>query len=411
MRKNQTEPTVSPASDRARGRALAFCARLILRVCAVGGIVLSVWVIVGSLWFPEWWYAAIWRGDFLNRGYLAYGWSYLLDSDRWLLLCMLLIAAVAAMYFYLRRGWFISIVDRVAPPSIIVFTALLAVDALFLHQPKYENKADLMERMSTPEFQALLDGAWTAKPSPSEIFPPVDFHYLDSTRVNGLYSEIEPDLIETERSISLSKKLAGSASVEAGAASLKGEAAKETEETSKFERSDASAERKCVLLMNFVLKNGTAHYFTTIRDFYGQRELSRVLEAGRIAYQEALKKTDPTTLTLVPPIDESPGKLSPEQRLAVAKRIEAWNQAFRKEARGFVVVDGTFRIARTDNNIVFEEEFSPRPQYIAFRLTLPAKLDADVFRDGARMRVFGDVIPSSNDMNTLTIHPVAIFNE
>lgn len=93
------------------------------------------------------------------------------------------------------------------------------------------------------------------------------------------------------------------------------------------------------------------------------------------------------------------------------KQIASWNQGFRKEARGFVIVDGRFHITRNNDGVVFEEEFSPQPDKIVFRFSLPSKFDSNVFHDGSRMRVFGDVIQGEDESTTLAIHPLAVFNE
>jgi hypothetical protein len=89
------------------------------------------------------------------------------------------------------------------------------------------------------------------------------------------------------------------------------------------------------------------------------------------------------------------------------------NDAFETVAtsQGFVVVDGVFHIMKNNGDVTFEEEFSPKPDKIVFRFTLPSKFDSTLFHDGTRMRVFGDVIEEENDPTVLTINPLAIFNE
>lgn len=106
-----------------------------------------------------------------------------------------------------------------------------------------------------------------------------------------------------------------------------------------------------------------------------------------------------------------PAVPTPDQRLAVMKQIAFWNQRFREEAQGFVIVDGRFHITRSNNSVVFEEEFSRRPDKIVFRFSLPARFDSDVFHDGFQMRVFGDVIQGGENSSIVAIHPLAVFNE
>lgn len=408
------------------------CSRLLLKVGAVGLSVLTIWVLVGSIWFPEWWYIAIWEGEASNTSYLAYGFIFLLDQEHSKLFFIVLVAAVVAVYLYLKRVQFRAIVNRFGVFVIIICFALLILDALYLRQPKFRAEALLVESV-TQSSQAIMNAF---KPQePPQILPPIDFFFIDDARVNDVFGEMEPELIETQKTISSKKNLSGSAGLRIGPTDLKGEIAKEGEEDSKYERNEISAKRRCIQLMNFVLKSGSGHYYTTASEFYGQQEWARISEAGRKAYRDADEgKLDPSKLTPLPPIEEplaaadaingaviaeanveiakaKLAKPTPEQRLAAIKQITSWNQEFRKEAQGFVIVDGRFHITRTNDSIVFEEEFSPQPDKIVFRFTLPVKFNSDVFHDGFKMRVFGDVIQGGDDSKILTIHPLAVFNE
>ena len=49
--------------------------QLLLRVFATAVFIGSVWVVVGSVWFPEWWYPVIWNGEILDWDYLLEGFS------------------------------------------------------------------------------------------------------------------------------------------------------------------------------------------------------------------------------------------------------------------------------------------------------------------------------------------------
>jgi hypothetical protein len=382
---------------------------------------------VGSIWFPEWWYIAIWEGEVINTPYLGDGFSFLLNQELSKLFLIALVAAIVTVYLYFKRTQFKAAIDRFGVYAIIICFALLILDTLYLRQPKFREEALLIESI-TRSGQAVLNAF---KPQvPPQILPPIDFFYIDDARVKDVFSEMEPELIETQRTISSKKTLGGSAGVEMGPAALKGEITKEGQESSKYERSENSAKRRCIEIMNFILKNGSGHYYTTAREFYLQQELARISEAARKAYQEAEEgKLDPSKLTPLQPIEEPLSAAdanwdaiaaraktelaapTPEQRLEAMKQIASWNQEFRQKARGFVIVDGRFHITRNNDSVVFEEEFSPQPDKIVFHFALPAKFDSDVFHDGFRMRVFGDVIQGGENSTILTIHPLAVFNE
>ena len=403
------------------------CSQLLLKIGAVGLSILTIWVLVGSVWFPEWWYIAIWEGEAIHTSYLAYGFSFLLDQERSRLFCIVLVAAIVTLYLYIKKTQFKTAIDRSCVPAIVICFALLTLDVIYLRQPRFRQEALLIESISRSS-QAMMN---IYKPQePPQILPPIDFFYIDDTHVNDVFGEMEPELIETQRTISSKKEISGSAGLRVGPADMKGEITKEGQESSKYERSESSAKRRCIEIMNFVLKNGSGHYYTTAREYYGQQEWARVSEAGRKAYQEASKgKLDPSKLTPLPSAEEMLASIvatdanieataraqlaepTPEQRLAAMKQIASWNQGFRQEARGFVIVDGRFHITRNNDSVVFEEEFSPQPDKIVFRFTLPSKFDSNVFRDGFRMRVFGDVIQGGENSSVLTIHPLAVFNE
>ena len=57
--------------------------------------------------------------------------------------------------------------------------------------------------------------------------------------------------------------------------------------------------------MNFVLKNGSGHYYTTAREFYGQQEWARISEAARKGYQKASAGFDPNNYAPVQPLEKT----------------------------------------------------------------------------------------------------------
>src|ERR1700733_12655827 len=49
--------------------------QVLMGTFAIAVLVGSVWVVVGSVWFPEWWYPVIWNGEILDWDYLLTGLS------------------------------------------------------------------------------------------------------------------------------------------------------------------------------------------------------------------------------------------------------------------------------------------------------------------------------------------------
>lgn len=376
---------------------------LFLRLFEGLGVLFTVWVIIGSIWTPYWWYPAISNGGLLDRQYLDFGWSSLIDNERGLLLLVIALVATLGLCIYRWRAKFISILDRIRVPAIIVCTALLMFDALLLHQPRYENGKIWMQLQSGIVTPSMLE--YRLAHLEPRVSPPVTFYYLDAVRINEIYSEIEPSLIETQRTVTVGNQKSGSAEIGGEAATLRAEIAKRNQETSRYVRSNISSERKCLQVINFSLDNGSAHYFTSMLDFYARTLLEQAYSVGKL-HVENQGPNEPVKVDARVLSDNSP-------KLSASDLRASWNEEFRREARGFVLVDGVFLIKRVKGTILFEEEFSQAPlqQRVVFRFSLPEKFDSDLLRNGYRMRVFGDVMQNSKDPAEITIDPVAILNE
>ncbi len=386
--------------------------RLLLRTGLVGLAAVTAGTVVGSIFYPEWWSHALWKGGLFNVRYLGDELAYLLDNELLIAFCAVLVLAAAAICLYFKRRWlnsFVALIDRIAIPAVIACLALLILTGLYLRQGKYRDPT-LLDQAMAGEPDALK---WlqSLEPKPRQFTAPIDFLYIDRDRVNGIYSEIQPALIEIQRMTSSSVKAGGTASVSAGPASISGDVTREGIESSKYEKSEGSAERKCIAIMNATLKDGSGHYYTTAQNFYTQQIWTDAVAAGRKGYEEAEKGYNPVNYAPIQPLSEERDKPSREQRLASETQLSLWFQQFHEEARGFVVVDGQFHVTRGVSDIVFEEEFSPPPRKSVFRFSIPIKFDTAVFQDGVKMQVFGAVVPGSDSPATLTIDPLAVFAE
>jgi len=338
--------------------------------------VLTVWVIIGSVWFPGWWSAAIFGGLLFNGPYWSFALEYLFVSEVWLMfgLAGLGLAAVAAGVLLPKVfARFFKVVDRWAILIVAICAFGLLVDIRFLYRSAEEWPARYFQEAFGMQNEHPLS-------PPEKILAPVDFYYLDPGRIADIYSEIEPALTEEKRTLSTERKLENSAGVDGGGVTLKAEASKRGEETSEFKRSDLTAARKCLDLMRFTLRSGLSHYYTSIFDFYTTRGT-----------------------------DRWGGFSVPKTQEELAKQMLVAREYFRQEAKGWVIVDGEFHISRVNGNTLFEEEFAPPPGRIVFRFKLPAQADSALYRDGNSIRVFGDVIQPLDKNGVVEIYPLAVF--
>jgi hypothetical protein len=374
---------------------LTSVARWLLRSVVLGGVVFTLWVVVGSIWYPGWWFAAILCGGLLNRSFLigdyfffSGGFKYLLEHQIWLFFCIAgisLAIVVAAVFFPEKRARFIKAVDRWSILIISFCAFSLFVNALILYMTVDRSNAEIWMNKLDDSYQP------PAETPRGTIYAPVDFIYVDGDRVAQIYSEIEPELVEQRRILSTEKKSGESVGIEVGGATLKAEASKRGQATSEYQRSESTASRKCIELMNFMLKNRSANYFTTKEEFYMRPEVSPV------RYLLVYGQVSPELKNLI------------EKQDSIAKERDGVDELFKREARNFVIVEGAFHISRTNGTIQFEEEFSPQPQRIVFRFTLPARADSELFRDGRIMRVFADVTQQLDNRGVIEIYPLAVF--
>src|ERR1017187_2015957 len=116
--------------------ALGTFARWSRRTIAFFVAVLTVWVIIGSAWFPNWWSAAIFGGLLFNGPFWNYALVYLFESEVWLMfgLAALCLAAVAARTLLPEVcARFFKGVDRWAILIVAICAFALLADIRFLY--------------------------------------------------------------------------------------------------------------------------------------------------------------------------------------------------------------------------------------------------------------------------------------
>lgn len=376
--------------------AFSKIARFLVRVVAMGGVVFTLWTVIGSIAYPGWWYAAIVGGGLLRPLFVAGlgnplfvgGFAYLLSDKIWFVFVLVGVCAAIvflALLFPKRRAQVVEAVDRWAALIIAGCVFSLVIDSLILFETGSGPDADVWMAM-------LARGNAGNLVTPEDtIHAPIYFSYLDSDRVAQIYSEIEPELVEQRRILSSEEKSGGTLGVEAGGATVKAESSKSGQSTLEYQRSQFSPSRKCIELVNVTVRNGSTLYYTTREETYrrwGLLTWHRLLESNNLSNEmkQLIAKED-----------------------LLAKEEATADDTFKILTVGFVLVEGSFHVTRTDGQVHFEEEFSTLPKRVVFRFALPAKSDSDLFRDGRVMRVFGEVSQPLNSRGVVEIHPLAVF--
>jgi hypothetical protein len=131
--------------------------RLLTRVLAFAGFIAAVWVVVGSIDDPGWWFVAIWGYPLWNSDYFLAGWSYLIHQQKPYLIgiCLLFLLPTLSYSFWARfRVW----VDRWASAVAKVCALVLVADAFVLYatQADYRSSPPLVPSLFLVGFVVIL---------------------------------------------------------------------------------------------------------------------------------------------------------------------------------------------------------------------------------------------------------------
>lgn len=385
------------------------------------GVLATVYFAVGALLFPDWYFGIFWGGKFLNHSWWKDGVSYWVDLHTGLLTLGIVFAFSVSLLAYNFRRLFLPFIDRFAVRLVLGSCVAVLVVALLDYKYARASFQRLTQlQIAMDNLKAAIQGTTAfGNTERSELEEPIYFQYLDQNRVEALYSQLEPELIERQRTISSDASISGKGSIAVGTA--EGEvAAKEQEKaTSQFERSTFSPERKCLEIMKFVLAQRTSHFYTTGGEWFGKKLLQTLREDTDKAWKE-MESLEPREFT---PTDleklrvESPAAPpSKEQREETERRIKQYNQEFDAELNslsGFVFIDGTFTPHREpdQSTLVLVEQFSEKPRIIRFRVLLPddKQLRPLIATGTTRLRVFGTVTKQLADSGVIELHAIAVF--
>jgi hypothetical protein len=370
----------------------------------------TIWVVAGSISYPLWWFEFIFKRGFLSWRLYQYGFTYLLQAETWLLVALAILALAVAFATWKVSGRVGRIIDR-SGVYILAFCVLAgSIDAYCLNRTQrlqYELFSGLFKISDgiTTVVIALTDLGLP----PSQIVPPVDFLYVDKDRIAMLYSQVEPALVETKRTITSETKNDNSLDLERKPLTLKLGGSTESKETREYKGVDPSTTRECLELMNSLLARQFPPYYGTFAQLSSFQILTEAKETMKsvresIPHQSLFteKVPDGNAATLKQMADIR-AKTSP----AV---IEDGIRSQLKEISGLVIVQGDFkRVSRGSGVAEFSEQFKGDPRSISFHFVLDDKKALRLLPDHGKRLVLADVIKKWDGGASIEIYPIAIF--
>jgi hypothetical protein len=373
-------------------------------------VVATIWLLVGSIAYPLFWFEFVFKSGFHNWALWAYGFEYLLQHVSWLYFG-LPIAACAILFvthlwyrgisaFLMRHGF------------LIIMVCLIACfgDAYELNRTQrfnYEVSFGLRKIVdATLDLEkALVEMALP----PARIVPPVDFLYVDAGRVNTLYSELQPDLVEHERKISTERKAENSIGIERKPIEVKKDGETKTTEEHNFIATDPTVAKRTILLINNLLARDAPPYYSSLAASGSFQLLSRIRQ-DTSSFQKSLKipslflgQPDTVEAKTLKQMAEARKKTPPET-------IEAGVRQDLKMLSGLVIAHGEFkRSVVGKDSVSVEEVFKPAPNPILFRCSIHDRKAISLMLEHSILLVLGEAIKPWDGSSAIEVFPVAVL--
>ncbi len=380
-----------------------------MRCCAVLSVIVFLYLTVGYLMFPNWFYSLLWERYYRDSDWWMDGLNYWLTKQPFVFYVFITAAVVLLILAYRRRDRFFSFIDRFAFRMIAWSLAGVVITVLVVRI--YGSPYPMTS--STAQFYALAYNLTLKEVQslPLTIQVPVDFHYLDSERVKGLYNEIEQDLVEQQRTVGSTGEITGKIGGKAGPVEGEIGGSKQQNSSSTYQRLEFSPEKKCVEVMNYLLKGNKSKYLTTADDWLRRKQAADFKAQYDEIVNRGLLGGQATSPTPAADTAKSPTK---DDQDAATYLLEQNREGLKSELAsldGLLFVEGDFAISKTSQGtIVLVEKFSEIPR-VVFRVTAPVApgLNEIVPSGRAHLKVFGTVIRPLVGNAPIEVRAIAVF--
>lgn len=229
-------------------------------------IFLMLWILIGSLLFPHWWYRFFVELRFLDISYWVEGvndvfrnFFYYIRPGTFILfnIFLPLLLTIIALKIYHKNFKLtlpiINIFNRKYIAWSFVIIVFIGFSIFVSTKEKYENET---AKESKPSAEYLKE----------KFKPPIDFIYIDEKRVYSLYSQISPKLELENRTIE--KSIESSAKVQAGnsevfEAELSGQTT--NKKIDKLSSKKINSSLQVIEVLNYFNKNNLLKEYQTLK--------------------------------------------------------------------------------------------------------------------------------------------------
>jgi signal transduction histidine kinase len=359
----------------------------LLRWTAFATVAVAIYVVVGSKMFPTWWYGLFFEHDTRKFRYIREGSRSLLFLYPRLSIKIIVAFFVAIVVGAILKRWLFPLTDRFAARIILAACVAVVADVVVLYLSEKvpsrrvrEGAASLTRAIEA--FQKL--GSPVAPPRIESL---IYFLYLDEARVESLYTQIQPEWVDKERTVEGSSSVQG----KVGVGGIGAEAGEKISEKSSSTRSDLSIDKKCVLLMRYVIETWPGNYFSNELYWNKRRCWKDVDDHWKGIYSRV--SVDSHRLK---------GAASAQWQTELKSELESLGGLF-------VLVDGEFDESVNRESATLTKEFSTDPKS-SFRISLPQKaFQALPNTRPLCLRVFGHVTKALGEDGFVDVAAIAAY--
>ena len=383
------------------------CLIAVKRVITLSVISVAAYVLIGCWMFPDWWYEWFWQAGFKDPDYNLQALQILLDDYFWLVLTVIVAIFFAGLLGKVFRRSLFRVVDAFGGFIVFIVALSLVTVSLFLYHAYHgrgSSVADEMAKISEQTTQQLdnLNILYVVG-----IRTPIDFDYIDRERVDALYNQLEPELVEKERTISDNAASQTKLGVGGSGVTAEVQQGKSSTSTSSFSRPHFSQERECIEVMKYLVDSRNAKGYTTSESWMVLREAANtIVESQGKQLTEILERqrAELGLAPLPPPKNSNPPLTDKQKEQQNQKNLITELQTL----QGLIFLDNAFDKITSATEPTLVDKFATKPRAVTFRVHIPKSGKADLPKNG-RLRVFGDVVRPLADDGYVDVRAIAIF--